>query len=152
MQVTVRCLGAVYQERPHKRPAWRQIIMTVTISISVQRKFAFIFGGSANIFQSFSEISHHLSLIGRKKNVSLTAEGKQEKALSSSPQSKHMATRSELDNQMLHTHFLLLSSWCKDRGANRSPRARAEVGRVQQPVWQRLRFGETVMMVSLSAS
>ena len=67
MQVTVRCLGAVYQERPHKRPAWRQIIMTVTISISVQWKFAFIFGGSANIFQSFSEISHHLSLVGRKK-------------------------------------------------------------------------------------
>lgn len=127
MQVAVRCLGAVYQERPHKRPALRQIITTVTISISVQWKFAFIFGGSANIFQSFSEISLFKSC-WEKKSVRLTAEGKQEKALPSSPQSRHMATGSELDNQLLHAQFLLLSSRRKDRGANRSPRARAEVG------------------------
>lgn len=104
MQVTVRCLGAVYHGAP-QRPALRQIIMMVTVSIPVQWKFAIILVGQQTYLESLVEISHHLSLVGRKKCEphSRRQIGKH----SSSPQSKHMATGSELDDQLLHAQFLL---------------------------------------------
>lgn len=77
----------------------------------------YFFGGSVNVFQSFGEISCHLSLGGRR-TVTLTMEDKGKKTVPFCPESKPVAARSELDNQVLQAQALLLSSWHKNKGAS----------------------------------